>query len=123
MQFNDGAFVGTVTVADGDDVRIVFKHLPLSIHPKAPAAHAASWATTSHVWRGRASQQDAAYSLRSRRQTRSFGDKTPVSAREGPTHTLFAHFLPYAMTSWIWTRLQVFWKTNVFGSSKLQRGL
>jgi len=26
----------------GDDVRIVFKHLPLGIHPKAPAAHAAS---------------------------------------------------------------------------------
>jgi protein-disulfide isomerase len=25
-----------------DDVRIVFKHLPLSIHPKAPAAHAAA---------------------------------------------------------------------------------
>ncbi len=28
----------------GDDVRIVFKHLPLRIHPKAPAAHAASQA-------------------------------------------------------------------------------
>jgi protein-disulfide isomerase len=26
----------------GDDVRIVFKHLPLSMHPKAPAAHAAA---------------------------------------------------------------------------------
>ena len=26
----------------GKDVRIVFKHLPLHIHPKAPAAHAAS---------------------------------------------------------------------------------
>ncbi len=26
----------------GDDVRIVFKHLPLSIHAKAPAAHAAA---------------------------------------------------------------------------------
>jgi protein-disulfide isomerase len=26
----------------GDDVRVVFKHLPLSIHPKAPAAHAAA---------------------------------------------------------------------------------
>jgi protein-disulfide isomerase len=26
----------------GDDVRIVFKHLPLSIHSKAPAAHAAA---------------------------------------------------------------------------------
>jgi protein-disulfide isomerase len=26
----------------GDDVRIVFKHLPLRIHPKAPAAHAAA---------------------------------------------------------------------------------
>ena len=26
----------------GDDVRIVFKHLPLAMHPKAPAAHAAS---------------------------------------------------------------------------------
>ena len=26
----------------GEDVRIVFKHLPLSIHPKAPAAHAAA---------------------------------------------------------------------------------
>ncbi len=26
----------------GSQVRIVFKHLPLSIHPKAPAAHAAS---------------------------------------------------------------------------------
>jgi len=25
-----------------DDVRIVFKHLPLSMHPKAPAAHAAA---------------------------------------------------------------------------------
>ncbi len=26
----------------GDDVRVVFKHLPLRIHPKAPAAHAAA---------------------------------------------------------------------------------
>jgi protein-disulfide isomerase len=26
----------------GDDVRIVFKHLPLGMHPKAPAAHAAA---------------------------------------------------------------------------------
>jgi protein-disulfide isomerase len=26
----------------GEDVRIVFKHLPLRIHPKAPAAHAAA---------------------------------------------------------------------------------
>ncbi len=26
----------------GDEVQIVFKHLPLSIHPKAPAAHAAA---------------------------------------------------------------------------------
>jgi protein-disulfide isomerase len=26
----------------GDDVRIIFKHLPLRIHPKAPAAHAAA---------------------------------------------------------------------------------
>jgi protein-disulfide isomerase len=25
----------------GNKVKIVFKHLPLSIHPKAPAAHAA----------------------------------------------------------------------------------
>jgi protein-disulfide isomerase len=27
---------------NGDDVRIVFKHLPLGMHPKAPAAHAAA---------------------------------------------------------------------------------
>ncbi|MEN8160476.1 MAG: DsbA family protein, partial [Myxococcota bacterium] len=26
----------------GEKVRVVFKHLPLSIHPKAPAAHAAA---------------------------------------------------------------------------------
>ena len=31
----------------GDDVRIVFKHLPLRIHPKAPAAHAAAEAAHS----------------------------------------------------------------------------
>jgi len=37
----------TPTIAEieetyGDDVRVVFKHLPLSMHPKAPAAHAAA---------------------------------------------------------------------------------
>ena len=31
----------------GDDVRIVFKHLPLRIHPQAPAAHAAAEAAHS----------------------------------------------------------------------------
>jgi protein-disulfide isomerase len=48
----------------GDDVVIAFKHLPLSIHPKAPAAHAAAeaahrqgqfWAMHDHIF---GSQQD-----------------------------------------------------------------
>jgi protein-disulfide isomerase len=37
-----GPTLEKITKEYADDVRIVFKHLPLRIHPKAPAAHAAA---------------------------------------------------------------------------------
>ncbi|MDJ0866743.1 MAG: DsbA family protein [Myxococcota bacterium] len=37
-----GPTLAQIEEAYGDDVQVVFKHLPLRIHPKAPAAHAAS---------------------------------------------------------------------------------
>jgi protein-disulfide isomerase len=54
----------------GDDVRIVFKHLPLSIHSKAPGAHAASeaaklqgkfWPMHDKIFEGQRLLSDAQY--------------------------------------------------------------
>ncbi|MEE2665769.1 MAG: thioredoxin domain-containing protein [Myxococcota bacterium] len=54
----------------GDDVRIVFKHMPLAIHSKAPAAHAAAeaaklqgqfWAMHDKIFAGQRLLSDAQY--------------------------------------------------------------
>ncbi len=54
----------------GKDVRIVFKHLPLRIHPKAPAAHAAAeaahrqgkfWEMHDKIFAGQREMSDAKY--------------------------------------------------------------
>ena len=54
----------------GDKVRIVFKHLPLSIHPKAPAAHAAAeaahrqgkfWEMHDKIFKGQRALSEESY--------------------------------------------------------------
>jgi len=54
----------------GDEVRLVFKHLPLTIHPKAPAAHAAAeaahrqdrfWEMHDRIFENQGDMSEAAY--------------------------------------------------------------